>query len=126
MAGLFAPGEFCPSVLVDRHGTRNQQTAMVNKREKNEGAKKTPVITTPKRRSAAKPTAAARVVPTAPARPARKKAAKPVSPSPEDVAFRAYLIGEKRQQLGLPGDSLSDWVEAERQLLSEPATHGVN
>ncbi len=103
---------------------------MVNKREKNEGAKKTAVTTTPKRLSpakAAKPKAAARIAPTAPAaRPARKKAAKPVALGQEDIAFRAYLIGEKRQQLGLPGDSLSDWVEAERQLLSEPATHGVN
>jgi hypothetical protein len=36
-----------------------------------------------------------------------------------DVALRAYYIAEKRAKLGLPGDSTSDWVEAERQLKAE-------
>ena len=99
---------------------------MVNKREKNEGTKKTASITAPKRRIAPKPKAAAGTAGTKPAAKPTKKTAKPSAVRQEDVAFRAYLIGEKRQQLGLPGDSLSDWVEAERQLLSERATHGVN
>ena len=100
---------------------------MVNKREKNEGVKKTPATTAPKGRTAAKPKPVARIAKTVPAaKPAKKKTAKAAAFSQEDVAFRAYLIGEKRQQLGLPGDSLSDWVEAERQLLSERVTHGVN
>ena len=100
---------------------------MVNKREKNEGAKKTAAAIAPKRRTATKPKAATRTAGAAPvAKPAKKKTAKPSAVRQEDIAFRAYLIGEKRQQLGLPGDSLSDWVEAERQLLSERATHGVN
>lgn len=34
----------------------------------------------------------------------------------EDVAVRAYYIGERRRYLGLRGDSESDWLEAERQL----------
>ena len=59
-------------------------------------------------------------------KPAKKKTAQPATIRQEDIAFRAYLIGEKRQQLGLPGDSLGDWVEAERQLLGEFATHGVD
>ena len=103
---------------------------MVNKREKNEGAKKTAASTAPKSRVASKPKAVARAVSAEPAvkaaEPAKKKAAKPVTIRQEDITFRAYLIGEKRQQLGLPGDSLGDWVEAERQLLGERATHGVN
>ena len=100
---------------------------MVNKREKNEGAQKTATTATPKLRTAAKPKAAARVAKTvAPAKPAKKKTAKVAAFRQEDIAFRAYLIGEKRQQLGLPGDSVSDWVEAEQQLFSERATHGVN
>lgn len=41
--------------------------------------------------------------------------------TPADIALRAYFIAEKRQKLGLPGDSTSDWVEAERQLKSEAA-----
>ena len=108
---------------------------MVNKREKNEGAKKTPATTAPKARTAAKPKAATRTAGTAPAakpakkeaaKPSAKAAAKPIAIRLEDVALRAYFIAEKRQQLCLPGDSLGDWVEAERQLLSERATHGVN
>ena len=39
--------------------------------------------------------------------------------TPADIALRAYFIAEKRQKLGLPGDSTSDWVEAERQLKAE-------
>ena len=100
---------------------------MVNKREKNEGAKKTAASAAPKSRVATKPKAVTRTAVAAPAaKPAKKKTAKPAAIRQEDIAFRAYLIGEKRQQLGLPGDSLGDWVEAERQLLGEPATHGVN
>lgn len=34
----------------------------------------------------------------------------------EDIATRAYFIGERRRHLGLPGDPQSDWLEAERQL----------
>jgi len=44
----------------------------------------------------------------------------------DDIAVRAYLIAEKRQQFGLPGDSLGDWVEAERQLLAERGANGAN
>ena len=83
--------------------------------------------TAPKRRVASKPKDATRVEGAAPAaKPAKKKTVKPPAIRQEDIAFRAYLIGEKRQQLGLPGDSLSDWVEAERELLGERITHGVN
>lgn len=111
---------------------------MVNKREKNEGAKKTAAKTAPKGRVVSKPKAATRTASVVPAvkaalpakkkstKPAAKPAAKAVAIRQEDVAFRAYLMSEKREQLGLPGDSLSDWVEAERQLLGERATHGVN
>jgi len=45
--------------------------------------------------------------------------APPAAPSYDDIALRAYFISEKRQQLGLPGDSSEDWVEAERQLVEE-------
>lgn len=41
--------------------------------------------------------------------------------TPADIALRAYFISEKRQKLGLRGDSTHDWVEAERQLKSEAA-----
>ena len=111
---------------------------MVNKQDKNEGAKKAATTAAPKGRVASKPKAATRTAGVEPAvksaqpaekqtaKPAKKKTAKPATIRQEDIAFRAYLIGEKRQQLGLPGDSLDDWVEAERQLLGERTTHGVN
>jgi hypothetical protein len=40
-------------------------------------------------------------------------------PSNEQVALRAYFIGERRRNLGIPGDETSDWVEAEREILEE-------
>ena len=39
--------------------------------------------------------------------------------APEEIALRAYFLAEKRIAAGLPGDALSDWVEAERQLIVE-------
>jgi hypothetical protein len=117
-----------PSVSVVQQGTK--QTNMVNKREKNEGAKKVATTTAPKTRVPAKPKAASRIPGTVKtekaAKPAKKKIATPLAFTQDDIAFRAYLIAEKRQQLGLPGDSLGDWVEAERQLRGERGTHGVN
>ena len=41
-------------------------------------------------------------------------------PSDEAVRLRAYFISERRRRFALPGDAESDWVEAKRQLLSEP------
>ncbi|MEI8234329.1 MAG: DUF2934 domain-containing protein [Verrucomicrobiota bacterium] len=49
------------------------------------------------------------------------KAAPASQVTPADIALRAYFIAEKRQKLGIPGDSTSDWVEAERQLKAEAA-----
>jgi hypothetical protein len=40
-------------------------------------------------------------------------------PSNEQVALRAYFIGERRRALGIQGDETSDWVAAERELLEE-------
>src|SRR5882724_13197583 len=37
----------------------------------------------------------------------------------EQVALHAYFIAERRRKLGMPGDETSDWVQAERELLSE-------
>jgi hypothetical protein len=38
-----------------------------------------------------------------------------------DISLRAYFIAERRQAMGWPGDSTSDWAEAERQLKAESA-----
>ncbi|HEY8903536.1 MAG TPA: hypothetical protein VIM48_07505 [Chthoniobacterales bacterium] len=39
--------------------------------------------------------------------------------SSDDIALRAYYIAERRRAMGWPGDSTSDWVEAELQLRTE-------
>jgi len=43
--------------------------------------------------------------------------------SNEQVALRAYFIGERRRNLGIPGDETSDWVEAEREISEELKGH---
>jgi hypothetical protein len=35
------------------------------------------------------------------------------------IATRAYFIAERRQKMGWSGDSSSDWIEAESQILAE-------
>jgi hypothetical protein len=53
------------------------------------------------------------------------KAAKPAVPAPapvitqDQIATRAYYIGERRQTMGWPGDPSTDWIEAEAQLIAE-------
>lgn len=43
----------------------------------------------------------------------------------DDVCLRAYFIGERRLKEGRVGDSHSDWLEAERQLLAESSRKGT-
>ncbi len=69
----------------------------------------------PLAKAAAKPAAAPKVM-KKPAAPA----AKPIVEIPTEViALRAYFISEARQGAGQPGDSTTDWLEAERQLRAE-------
>ena len=59
------------------------------------------------------------------AKSAPAKSAKPAAPEPapvitqDQIATRAYYIGERRQTMGWPGDPSSDWIEAEAQLIAE-------
>jgi len=47
----------------------------------------------------------------------------PVAPeikvSPDEIKLRAYYISERRETMGWPGNSSTDWIEAETQLLKE-------
>ena len=58
-------------------------------------------------------------------KPTPVKVAKSSSPAPspvfsqDQVATRAYYIGERRQTMGWPGDPSTDWIEAEAQLIAE-------
>jgi Protein of unknown function (DUF2934) len=53
------------------------------------------------------------------ATPAKKSSRTRSGPSFEQIQLRAYFIGERRHQLGQPGNETSDWVEAERELRRE-------
>jgi hypothetical protein len=46
----------------------------------------------------------------------------PKEPSYEQVQLRAYFIGERRKNLGMPGSETSDWVQAELELKAELKT----
>ena len=48
---------------------------------------------------------------------------KSVEISHADIGVRAFLVWEKRNAQGLPGDESSDWIEAERQLREERLGH---
>ena len=37
----------------------------------------------------------------------------------KEIQMRAYFISERRQTMGWPGNSSTDWIEAESQLLAE-------
>lgn len=103
------------------------------KKAKKTAAKKTAAKAakkkTPAKKSAAKPAPVrpaavrARTVTATPARViSRRRGGKSVitavigSVITDEIALRAYYIGERRIRLGLGGDSESDWLEAERQL----------
>jgi hypothetical protein len=50
----------------------------------------------------------------------RKKTGRPsVDISDDDIRIRAYLISQRRLHLSSPGDAITDWFEARRQLLEE-------
>ena len=83
---------------------------------------KAPKEVTPKaaKKAPAKPEAPAKVEPKAAKAAAPGKVSLPeIVISLDDISLRAYFIAERRQSMGWPGDSDSDWVEAERQLKAE-------
>lgn len=43
-------------------------------------------------------------------------ALQPARVSESDIRFRAYLIYRARVSQGLPGDAVSDWLQAEHEL----------
>lgn len=109
-----APGNDQPNPVPDQPATDKAKPAKTKA-----PATKAPAAIAPKAKAApAKPAPAKAPV-------ARKKTSKPIVRagfSNEDVALRAYYIAEERQRAGRPGDSHSDWIEAERQLRKE---HGL-
>lgn len=39
-------------------------------------------------------------------------------PTFEEIQLQAYFIAQKRVKLGLPGNSDTDWIQAEKELLA--------
>lgn len=96
--------------------------------------KKTTTAKTPRVKKAAseKPQAALKIAARKKRPPGKASTKLPVSfslePTPpvaepvihhDDIALRAYFIGERRQKMGWPGDSATDWADAEKQLRVE-------
>jgi hypothetical protein len=82
-------------------------------------AKKTsasPAKKTASKTKAAKPVRkpAARKAPLRKSAAPRRRAV--VAVTAEDIALKAYYLGERRRHLGLPGSPESDWLQAEREL----------
>lgn len=102
---------------------------MGTKRKSSEGAvKKTAAKLPPKRKVAVRPAAAEPVEKPKAAKPRKaaatvekvKSVSEIIAPiSTDAIALRAYFISKQRAVEGRAGDSLSDWLEAERQLISE-------
>ncbi len=69
------------------------------------------------------PKAVAKVKKTSAAKPVKQITSKSNEAKPfisnDEIATRAYYIGERRQRMGWPGDPSSDWIEAEVQLVAE-------
>jgi hypothetical protein len=74
----------------------------------------------PSQAVSAKKTAKNSAVEKASANPQKNKV---IQDSKEQVALRAYFIGERRRSLGIVGDETSDWVQAEQELSKESKVH---
>lgn len=72
---------------------------------------------TPKKAKAASAKVKAITVPqkATTAAPEGKNNVKP--PTFEEIQLQAYFIAQKRAKLGLPGNSDTDWIQAEKELL---------
>ena len=105
---------------------------MGTKRTSSEGAVSKAAKLPPKRKVVVRPAAVESAVKTKPrSAPTTSEAPETSAPvitpgipagtqlAPEVIALRAYFISEQRKAEGREGDSLGDWLEAERQLLSE-------
>lgn len=83
--------------------------------EKAKKAKKSVEKTAEKPVKKVEPAIVAPTKPKAAAKPKAKKAAKPTF---EEIQLQAYFVAERRLAAGLPGDSASDWIQAEQELLA--------
>lgn len=113
--------------------TKKTSSSAKAKKAATPAAKKAPALAT-KPVAKIKKSSANAPKPIAPAKAAKPKAraaaksaptpkAAPSTPVPvitrDMIATRAYFIGERRQSMGWAGDSSTDWIEAESQVIAE-------
>lgn len=72
-----------------------------------------------KSKSAPLATSVPKLAPKARAKSTKVTKVTSVTITTEDIALRAYFIAERRNAMGWPGDSDTDWLEAEAQLRAE-------
>ena len=84
----------------------------IAKPAKQETAKTTAALETKVKKAASKPTATPKTTTPPPASSDQHIPR-------EDIQLRAYFISERRQTMGWPGNSSTDWIEAESQLVAE-------
>lgn len=74
-------------------------------------------------KTAAAPVAKTRKTRTKAAVVSKTSTAEPILEVPvisrDEIQLRAYFISERRQTMGWPGNSSTDWIEAESQLIAE-------
>lgn len=89
--------------------------------ELTDGSTPPATVTKPRRARATKAAAAKPAAPKKPRVPRARKLPAAIAPffTADDIALRAYFLGEQRQRGGLPGTPEGDWLEAERQLKAE-------
>jgi hypothetical protein len=85
----------------------------IAKPAKQETAKTTAALETKAKMPASKSTATKKTTTTPP------PASSDLHIPREDIQLRAYFISERRQTMGWPGNSSTDWIEAESQLVAE-------
>lgn len=103
----------------------SKKTAPSKKKKVNEPSKKAPVVKSPAKGKPKAPTGKKGVAKTASTKisghlsldpkPPRQK---PLIPR-DEIALRAYFIAERRHKMGWPGNSSTDWIDAEKQLRTE-------
>jgi hypothetical protein len=103
-----------PDFWTKRTHSRAKQTKTKQEKGKMKSSRSASSQVVPARKTSKK--AAASAVAEIPAKPQRKKV---IQDSREQVALRAYFIGERRRSLGIVGDETSDWVQAEQELSQE-------
>ncbi len=109
--------------------TKSEKLKDVAKSKPAKGAKSKPTPVAPEQKKSASKSPSKEIKKKLQAAELRAKAVKSTNPAPpkakaivvttEEISLRAYFIAERREAMGWPGDSDTDWIEAEKQVRAE-------